>query len=319
MADVPVKIFKSRKTLMGVSPSIPSGVEGEPLPPVNPPGSNPNGGTRTHNDLQGIQGGIEGERYHLTEAEKDDIVTILGAQTITGAKTFENELVRIEGINPEIRLRASSNKTAIKFRTVANEDIGEISYNDSEKNLKIETIGDNADIVIATNGTGKVNLPNIPDGTGESLMRDTNGNIVKGAGGLAQTSGVFTPVIIDDDGAATYNSNFALGRFVKTGLMVNVTIFINVSSLSGTPSGRVAITGLPFTSYNDFALSSDIAIMEITGSTFTETEVSLLVAEVSGGGTKINFKSKNQFIFPYQWAMSPQGRIKLSGQYRAST
>jgi hypothetical protein len=70
MADVPVKIFKSRKTLMGVSPSIPSGVEGEPLPPVNPPGSNPNGGTRTHNDLQGIQGGIEGERYHLTESER---------------------------------------------------------------------------------------------------------------------------------------------------------------------------------------------------------------------------------------------------------
>lgn len=304
---------------MGVSPSIPSGVEGEPLPPVNPPGSNPNGGIRTHNDLQDIQGGIEGERYHLTLAEKDDIVTILGAQTIKGGKTFENELLRIEGINPEIRLRASSNKTAIKFRTVANEDIGEISYDNSESKLKIETTGDNADIVIAPNGTGKVNLPNIPDGTGESLMRDTEGNIVKGSGGLAQTSGVFTPVIIDDDGDATYNSSFALGRFVKTGLMVNVTIFINVSSLSGTPRGRVAITGLPFTSYNDFALSSDIAIMEITGSTFTETEVSLLVAEVSGGGTKINFKSKNRFIFPYQWAMYPQGRIKLSGQYRAIT
>jgi hypothetical protein len=70
MADVPVKIFRSRKTLVGVSPSIPSGVEGEPLPPVNPPGSNPSGGTSVHNDLQGIQGGIEGERYHLTEAER---------------------------------------------------------------------------------------------------------------------------------------------------------------------------------------------------------------------------------------------------------
>jgi len=93
MSDVPVKIFRSRKTLIGVSPSIPSGVEGEPLPPVNPPGSNPNGGTRTHNDLQGIQGGIEGERYHLTEAEKDDIVTISGDQTITAKKIFNADLI----------------------------------------------------------------------------------------------------------------------------------------------------------------------------------------------------------------------------------
>lgn len=52
MADVPVKIFRSRKTLVGVSPSIPSGVQGEPLPPVNPPGSNPSGGSG--NDLNAV-------------------------------------------------------------------------------------------------------------------------------------------------------------------------------------------------------------------------------------------------------------------------
>jgi len=71
MADVPVTIFRGRKTRAGTSPSIPSGVEGEPLPPINPPGSNPGGGSKIHNDLEEIQGGIEGERYHLTLAEKD--------------------------------------------------------------------------------------------------------------------------------------------------------------------------------------------------------------------------------------------------------
>jgi len=69
MADVPVTIFRGRKTRAGTSPSIPSGVEGEPLPPINPPGSNPIGGSKIHNDLEEIQGGIEGERYHLTDAE----------------------------------------------------------------------------------------------------------------------------------------------------------------------------------------------------------------------------------------------------------
>ena len=73
MADVPVTIFRGRKTRAGTSPSIPSGVEGEPLPPVNPPGSNPIGGSKIHNDLEEIQGGIEGERYHLTLAEKNSI------------------------------------------------------------------------------------------------------------------------------------------------------------------------------------------------------------------------------------------------------
>jgi len=82
MADVPVTIFRGRKTRAGTSPSIPSGVEGEPLPPVNPPGSNPIVGSKIHNDLEEIQGGIEGERYHLTLAEKNSIGGGGGSQVI---------------------------------------------------------------------------------------------------------------------------------------------------------------------------------------------------------------------------------------------
>lgn len=41
-----------------------------------------------HNDTTGIQGGGEGEYYHLTQAEKNDIVTKSTAQEITGNKDF---------------------------------------------------------------------------------------------------------------------------------------------------------------------------------------------------------------------------------------
>jgi hypothetical protein len=120
-----------------------------------------------------------------------DFVTRNTTQTITGAKTFENELVRIEGINPEIRLRASSNKSAIKFRTLTNQDNGEISYDNSEKNLKIETRGDNADIVIAPNGTGKVGVGS----TTPTEKLDVNGKLrirgnVNGVGDFVTISAV---------------------------------------------------------------------------------------------------------------------------------
>jgi hypothetical protein len=167
-----------------------------------------------------------------------DFVTRNTTQTITGAKTFENELVRIEGINPEIRLRASSNKSAIKFRTLTNEDNGQISYDDSEKKLSINTSGDNADIVIYPNGTGKVNLPNIPDGTGESLMRDTEGNIVKGfssagfkAKGVRTQTGFYnsnisgtTPVGIFQTPFSWIAAYFSVGTVIEIDLVGTIGI-----------------------------------------------------------------------------------------------
>jgi hypothetical protein len=172
-----------------------------------------------------------------------DFVTRNTTQTITGAKTFENELVRIEGINPEIRLRASSNKSAVKFRTLTNQDNGEISYDDSEKNLKIETRGDNADIVIAPNGTGKVNLPNIPDGTGESLMRDTDGNIVKGVGGgggfkakgVRTQTGFFDPNISGTTPVSIFQTPFPwIASYFSVGTVIEIDLDGTLSRNSGS-------------------------------------------------------------------------------------
>ena len=42
MADVPGKFFSATKVRTGVSPSSPGSLVGEPLPPVNPPGTSLN-------------------------------------------------------------------------------------------------------------------------------------------------------------------------------------------------------------------------------------------------------------------------------------
>jgi len=309
MADVPVKIFRSRKTLVGVSPSIPSGVEGEPLPPVNPPGSNPSGGSRIHNDLEEIQGGIEGERYHLTLAEKDDIVTISEDQTITGAKLFENELVRIEGTNPELRLRASSNVSSVKFRTINNEDAAVISYNNETKKFVLATNIDNADIVIAPNGTGKVNLPNIPDGTGESLMRDTDGNIVKGA---ISVTGIFTPTLTASGLSFTYSVQ--KGFYTRIGDLVFVNIRI-VFSATGTPTGgNLRVNALPFSGLvNEI---QRLPVLQMQNSGYTDAQVALLAFEINGNATNGNLISKNSSIAPLT-TYTNCGLI-IQGQYKTS-
>ena len=174
----------------------------------------------------------------LFASDGDDFVTLGTAQTITGAKIFENELVRVEGNNPEIRLQASSNVSSFKFRTLNNEDAVVNSYNNETKKFLIATNIDNADIIIAPNGTGKVNLPNIPDGTGESLMRDTNGNIVKGfasggfkAKGVRTQTGFFdpnisgtTPVSIFQTPFTWIASYFSVGTVIEIDLVGTLTL-----------------------------------------------------------------------------------------------
>ena len=58
-----------------------------------------------HNDLNGLQGGSATERYHLTAAEHADVVaavpsgfvTIADNQTITGQKTFTQNIIQQQG------------------------------------------------------------------------------------------------------------------------------------------------------------------------------------------------------------------------------
>ena len=86
MADVPVKIFRSRKTLVGVSPSIPSGVEGEPLPPVNPPGSNPSGG-----------GGNDSNAVHYNASDGKDEIEKQQARNNIGSTSATPQVILTAG------------------------------------------------------------------------------------------------------------------------------------------------------------------------------------------------------------------------------
>ena len=164
MADVPVSIFRGRKTRAGASPSIPSGVEGEPLPPVNPPGSNPSGGTSIHNNLEEIQGGIEGERYHLTEAEKDDIVTLNTEQEITAKKIFNADLIVGDPDLDYVKWDNTSNTFAIfsqtqflhKFRGGAAGALNMGQF-DVDGNASINNTS-NAGLTLGTNNTARIEI-----------------------------------------------------------------------------------------------------------------------------------------------------------------
>jgi len=109
-------------------------------------------------------------------------VSVTGNETITGQKTFNNELLALFAENPVLRITALSNQSRIDFRTNAGLDAARILFNSSTNQLAISTNESNANIVISPHGTGKINLPNIPVGTGESLMRNAQGEIVRGSG-----------------------------------------------------------------------------------------------------------------------------------------
>jgi hypothetical protein len=238
-----------------------------------------------------------------------DFVTRNTTQTITGAKTFENELVRIEGINPEIRLRASSNISSIKFRSVANEDIGQISYDNPNNRLTIGTQGNDADIVIAPNGTGKVNLPNIPNGTGESLMRNIDGNIVKGS---ISVTGIFTPTLTASGLSFTYSVQ--KGFYTRIGDLVFVNIRI-VFSATGTPNGgNLRVNALPFSGLvNEI---QRLPVLQMQNSGYTDAQVALLAFEINGNATNGNVIFKNSSIAPLT-TYTNCGLI-IQGQYKTS-
>lgn len=56
--------------------------------------------------------------------------------------------------------------------------------------------------------------------------------------------GTYTPVLTPAGGTITMTEN--TGRYTKTGNVVSITCFLNISSVS-SPTGSLTITGLPFT------------------------------------------------------------------------
>ena len=58
-------------------------------------------------------------------------------------------------------------------------------------------------------------------------------------------TGNFTPTFIDAGGGATYSTNGTIGEYTRIGNLVTLTIFANINSTTGTPTGEFRISGLP--------------------------------------------------------------------------
>ena len=78
--------------------------------------------------------------------------------------------------------------------------------------------------------------------------------------------GSFTP-ILTGEGACTITTSTALGQYNKVGRIVNVTIFFQVSSVSGGSSGlAVQVDGLPFTTNTNLNTTGAVRAQNLTNS-----------------------------------------------------
>lgn len=173
-------------------------------------------------------------------------VTIATAQTITGPKIFNNEVLELSANNPVFRIRSNSNTAGINFRKDSGEDAAGIEMSSPANKFSLLTRVGNMDIEINPHGTGSILLPNVPAGTGSPLLLSPLNKLVKGSGiAVTETTGYFTPIIYDVGGGATYTVRLATGYYVRHGSLVYVEISIDGIETTGTPTDYLAIT-LPF-------------------------------------------------------------------------
>lgn len=74
--------------------------------------------------------------------------------------------------------------------------------------------------------------------------------ISSGGGSVAQTTGTFTPTLIDIGGGATYSLTVTDAEYVKTGRQVWFTMHLSSISTTGVPSGQFQLQGMPFNNAN---------------------------------------------------------------------
>jgi len=152
-------------------------------------------------DADGIFWDATAEIWKYKSLAENGAVTITDVQTITGAKTFNNELLALTGSNPILRLASTSNTSALDFRNVFGEDKASVLLSNPLNKLSVITRTDNADIEIAPHGTGSILLPNVSAGTGDVLMLNGSNEVVKGTSGTSKWS---------DLGADIYRNSRAL-------------------------------------------------------------------------------------------------------------
>jgi hypothetical protein len=152
-------------------------------------------------------------------------------------------------------------------------------------------------MIIPSNETGAHQDNRISLGSGATRWKDiyvSGGIYFQGSTTANQLDGyeegTWTPVIDATSGSSptvTFASgDVALGYYTKVGRVVHVSFYIPNFTVSGTTSGNIAITGLPYASASIMANGATVAHYNVT---WARTRVALKVFS----GTKLAFLSMN--------------------------
>ncbi len=132
-------------------------------------------------------------------------------------------------------------------------------------------------------------------------------------GGLTDSSGSFTAIMQDLGGGATYTIGSQNCNFYRVGDLVHISIQLSNVTMTGTPTGRLNIAGLPVAS-DSF---SSLNVLRITGSLLLpDPNVGVIVSPAG-----IQFTIKDTLVdfleavdFP---TSGSTGSVILAGTYRA--
>lgn len=121
------------------------------------------------------------------------------------------------------------------------------------------------------------------------------------SGGIANligTTGTWTPAVTASSTAGTPTYTTAVGSYIRIGKLVYVQFNIVLSGWTGSPSGNVSITGLPYTSTSTTSDNGGCVLTNYTVSALTAsnwsitgliapsgTSAALYAADVSGNTT----------------------------------
>jgi hypothetical protein len=104
------------------------------------------------------------------------------------------------------------------------------------------------------------------------------------AGIVTQSQGTFTPSILFGFGSVGLTYGLQYGKYVKTGLSVDIMIQITLTA-KGSSTGVVSIQGLPFLASNESPAKWISAYVYFA--TYTSTAFTTLAAQIGANSTTI--------------------------------
>tara|TARA_R110002074_G_scaffold189465_6_gene355285 strand:- start:17422 stop:18471 length:1050 start_codon:yes stop_codon:yes gene_type:complete len=149
-------------------------------------------------------------------------------------------------------------------------------------------------------------------------LQDKNGTIahlddIPASG--AYSEGVWTPLVTDSGGGATYSVGTSYAKYVKIGSIVHFTVNLVSINTSGTPTGAFSIS-LPFPV--DANGSSPLSVSRVFSSNINFYSI---VGTADNSTSNITFdvqKAADSFLEPFSSVTWTSGRIYVSGSYHST-